>query len=117
MFDVAPTEFLLVALIALVVIGPKDLPRVLRVVGQWVGKARKMANHMRSGFDEMMRESEIAEMERNWTEENTRIMREHPTSDNDPAHMPAKPDIIDEPVQDSLPLQDDGTAGPTTVKP
>ena len=37
MFDIAPTELLLVAIVALVVIGPKDLPRVLRVVGQWVG--------------------------------------------------------------------------------
>ena len=42
MFDVAPTELLLVAVIALVVIGPKDLPRAMRFVGQWVGKARRM---------------------------------------------------------------------------
>ena len=43
MFDVAPTELMLVAIVALVVIGPKDLPRVLRMVGQWVGKARRVA--------------------------------------------------------------------------
>ncbi len=78
MFDVAPTEFLLVAVIALIVIGPKDLPRVLRVIGNWVGKARGVARQFRSGFDEMVRESELAEMEKKWREENDRIMAEHP---------------------------------------
>lgn len=78
MFDVAPTELLLVAIVALVVIGPKDLPRVLRVLGQWVGKARRVAGQFRSGFDEMIRESELAEMEKKWAEENARIMAEHP---------------------------------------
>jgi sec-independent protein translocase protein TatB len=77
-FDVAPSEMLLVVIVALVVIGPKDLPRVLRVVGQWVGKARGVARQFRSGFDEMMREAELAEMEKKWAEENARIMAEHP---------------------------------------
>jgi len=73
-FDVAPTELMLVAVIALVVIGPKDLPRVMRVVGQWIGRARGMARHFRSGIDTMMRESELAEMEAKWKAENDRIM-------------------------------------------
>jgi sec-independent protein translocase protein TatB len=78
MFDVAPTELLLVALVALVVIGPKDLPRAMRYVGNWVGKARGMARHFRSGLDEMVRQSELEEMEKKWAAENERIMREHP---------------------------------------
>ncbi len=78
MFDVAPTELLLVALVALVVIGPKDLPRAMRFVGNWVGKARGMARHFRSGIDEMMRQSELEEMEKKWAAENARIMAEHP---------------------------------------
>lgn len=77
MFDIAPTELMLVALVALVVIGPKDLPRLMRIVGNWVAKARGMARHFRSGMDEMMRQSEIEEMERKWAAENERIMREH----------------------------------------
>jgi sec-independent protein translocase protein TatB len=81
MFDVAPTEFMLVAVIALVVIGPKELPRVLRMIGQWVGKARGIARQFRSGFDEMMRESELAEMEKKWAEENAKIMAEFPSED------------------------------------
>ena len=77
MFDVAPSEFILFALVALIVIGPKDLPKAMRVVGQFVGKARGMARHFRSGFDAMVREAELEEMEKKWKEENERIMREH----------------------------------------
>lgn len=78
MFDIAPTELLIVAVVALVVIGPKDLPGVMRTVGQWVGRARGMARHFRSGIDTMIREAELEEMEKKWREENERIMREHP---------------------------------------
>jgi len=78
MFDIAPTELLLVAVVALVVIGPKDLPRAMRYVGQWVAKARGVARHFRSGIDEMMRQSELEEMEQKWAAENARIMAEHP---------------------------------------
>jgi sec-independent protein translocase protein TatB len=79
MFDIAPTELLLVAVVALVVIGPKDLPKAMRVVGNWIGKARGMARHFRSGLDTMMRESELEEMEKKWKEENERIMAANPT--------------------------------------
>lgn len=78
MFDIAPTELLLVAIVALLVIGPKDLPLVMRKVGQWAGKARGVARQFRSGFDAMVREAELEEMERKWREENERIMREYP---------------------------------------
>lgn len=80
MFDVAPSELMLLALVALLVIGPKDLPRVMRVVGKWVGKARGVASQFRSGFDDMVRQSEMEEMEKKWREENDRIMREFPAA-------------------------------------
>lgn len=98
MFDVAPTEFLLVAIVALVVIGPKDLPRVLRAVGHWVGKARDVARQFRAGFDEMVRESELKEMERKWQEENERIMRDHP-----PVIEAEHPPVPDAPKADAAP--------------
>lgn len=79
MFDIASSELILVALVALLVIGPKDLPRVLRSVGNWLGKARRMAAHFRSGIDEMVRQSEIEELEKKWAAENERIMREFPS--------------------------------------
>jgi sec-independent protein translocase protein TatB len=78
MFDIASTELLLVALVALVVIGPKDLPRVLRIIGNWVGKARGVAAQFKSGFDDMVRESELQDLEKKWQEENERILRAHP---------------------------------------
>ena len=83
MFDIAPSEFLLVAFVALVVIGPKDLPKAMRVVGYWVGKARGVARQFRSGFDSMVREAELEEMEKRWASENERIMREHPQTGTD----------------------------------
>ncbi len=77
MFDIAPSEFLLLGIVALIFIGPKDLPRAMRVVGQFVGKARGMARQFRSGFDSMMREAELEEMEAKWKAENERIMAEY----------------------------------------
>lgn len=100
MFDVAPTELLLVGLVALLVIGPKDLPRVMRTVGHWVGQMRGMARHFRAGVDEMIRQSEIEEMEKKWAEENARIMREHPMTPALEAPEPAPPA---EPVTDPAP--------------
>src|SRR3546814_11201934 len=61
MFDFGSSELLLCAVVALVVIGPKDLPRAMRVVGQWVGRIRGMARHFRSGVDAMIREAELEE--------------------------------------------------------
>lgn len=78
MFDVAPTELLLVAVVALLVIGPKDLPLALRVIGRWVGKARGVASQFRSGFDDIIRESEMKEMEEKWAAENAKIMAAYP---------------------------------------
>ncbi|WP_230483220.1 Sec-independent protein translocase protein TatB [Sphingomonas sp. Leaf21] len=77
MFNIDSSEFLLVAIVALVVIGPKDLPKAMRVVGYWVGKARGVSRQFRQGFDNMVREAELEEMEKRWAAENERIMREH----------------------------------------
>jgi len=85
MLDIAPTELLLVAVVALLVIGPKDLPKAMRLVGRWVGRARGVARQFRSGFDAMVREAELAEMEKQWAAENERIMREHPPTPSLPA--------------------------------
>jgi sec-independent protein translocase protein TatB len=87
MFDVAPTELMLVVVVALVVIGPKDLPKAMRFVGKWVGKARAMARHFRSGLDTMMREAELEELEKKWRDQNDAIMREFPRVDGDTPPM------------------------------
>ena len=108
MFDIAPSEFFLVLIVALVVIGPKDLPRVMRLVGRWVGQARAMTRHFRAGIDTMMREAELDEMQRHWAAENERIMREHP--------MPTGiPSLLDEGYESGPPAQ--AAAAPPAVSP
>jgi sec-independent protein translocase protein TatB len=102
MFDIAPSEFMLFALVALIVIGPKDLPKAMRVVGRFVGKARGMASQFRSGFDAMVREAELEEMEKKWKEENARIMAEHSAltdfSTSAPTVEPTEPPALSAPA-------------------
>lgn len=62
--EIGATELLVIAAVALIVVGPKDLPILLRKVGQWVAKARGMANEFRASFDEMARQSELDELRR-----------------------------------------------------
>ena len=80
MFDVGFDEMLVIAVIAIVVIGPKDLPLALRAVGRWVAKARRVSGHFRSGIETMIREAELEEMERKWREQNEAIMQGHPNA-------------------------------------
>ena len=78
MFDIGPTELLLIVIVAVIVIGPKDLPLALRTAGRWIGKIRKVSGHFRAGVDAMIREAEMEEMEKKWAAQNDKIMREHP---------------------------------------
>jgi len=78
MFGVDSLELFIVAIAALIFIGPKDLPVAMRTVGRWVGKIRAHARHFTAGIENMMREAELEEMEKKWREENERIMREYP---------------------------------------
>jgi sec-independent protein translocase protein TatB len=98
MFGIDSAELLIVAIVALVVIGPKDLPKVMRAVGNWVGKARGMARHFRAGMDTMIREAELEEMQKKWAADNDRIMREHPMPPADPAAPPAPAPASDAPA-------------------
>jgi sec-independent protein translocase protein TatB len=109
-FDVSSQELLLLGAVAIAVIPPKDLPRAMRFAGQWIGKARGMARHFRSGLDEMIRHAELEEIEKKWREENERIMREHPL--HDAIEHP------EEPVMTALPspetMSDDPYAEPAS---
>jgi sec-independent protein translocase protein TatB len=62
MLDFSLSHILIVLIVALVVVGPKDLPRLMRIAGQWMGKARRMADEFRKSFDEMARQSELDEL-------------------------------------------------------
>src|SRR3546814_11713219 len=85
MFDVGAPELLLIGIVALLVVGPKDLPRLLRTVGNWVGKARATARHFRTGVDAMIREAELEEMQKQWDAQNAEIMKTHPPATPEPA--------------------------------
>ena len=78
MFDIGASELLVIVIVAVIVIGPKDLPLAMRTAGRWIGKMRKLSSHFRSGIDTMVREAELEDMEKKWKEQNARIMREHP---------------------------------------
>jgi sec-independent protein translocase protein TatB len=64
MFDISWTEFLLIGVVALVVIGPKELPGVMRTMGQWTRKVRGMAAEFQNQFQEAMREAEMADLKK-----------------------------------------------------
>ena len=89
MFGVDTSEFLVVAVIALLFIGPKDLPRVMMQVGRWIGKARGYARHFTSGVENVIREAELDEMEKKWREENQKILAAYPADAIYPEPVPA----------------------------
>jgi len=64
MFDISWTEFLLIGVVALIVIGPKELPAVMRTMGQWTRKVRSMAADFQGQFQEAMREAEMADLKK-----------------------------------------------------
>ena len=79
MFDIGAAELLVIVVVAILVIGPKDMPKAMRHAGRWIGKMRRMSAHFRSGLDEMVRQAEIEEMEEKWSNRNKEIMAKYPT--------------------------------------
>lgn len=100
MFGVDTSEFLVVAVIALLFIGPKDLPRVMMQAGRWIGKARGYARHFTSGVENVIREAELDEMEKKWREENQKILAAYPSDGVYPDPVPA---ATEQPVMTALP--------------
>lgn len=78
MFGIDWQELLVIVIVAVLVIGPKDLPLAMRTAGRWIAKIRRVSSHFRSGLDTMIREAEMEEMEKKWAEQNKKIMAEHP---------------------------------------
>jgi sec-independent protein translocase protein TatB len=93
MFDIGWDEMLFTAIVAIVVIGPKDLPRALRTAGRWIGKVRRVSGHFRSGIETMIREAEMEDMEKTWREQNAAVMREHPAAADPEGENPGLPPI------------------------
>ena len=107
MFGIDSSELAVVVILALIFIGPKDLPKVMRTVGYWVGRVRGMARHFTAGLENMVREAELEEMDKRWREENERIMQLHPPDAHYPE--PGKPDSmppVAEVTEPMLPLDE-----------
>lgn len=103
MFGIDSSELLIIVIVAVVVIGPKDLPRALYKVGQVVGKARAMSRHFRTGLDAMIREAELDELQKQWDRENARIMAEHPLAEPVMTEKPIVDGAMEQP-EPELPL-------------
>lgn len=99
MFDIGASELLLTVIVAIIVIGPKDLPLALRTAGRWIGKVRRVSGHFRSGVEAMIREAELEEMEQKWRDQNAAVMAAHPAASaeagalvgQDPGTSPSTP--------------------------
>lgn len=93
MLDIGWSEMLLIAVVAIVVIGPKDLPKALRTVGQWAGRARRVAREFKDSVDDMVRESELDELRRE-----TERMSRFSVEEQKPVNPPPAPRGQDEPA-------------------
>ena len=89
--DLSWSHMLLVLVVALVVVGPKDLPKLMRTIGRWAGKARTMADQFRKSFDEMARQSELDELRKELDE--LRNMRPLAETEHTMAEALRTPDV------------------------
>ncbi len=111
MFDIGASELLLIAIVAIVAIGPKDLPLALRTAGRWIAKVRKVSSHFRTGVETMIREAELEEMEKEWKAQNAEIMAAHPPgaaaedalAGQDPGTSFSEPLVADAPAKPAKP--------------
>lgn len=72
MFDIGWSELVVIGVVALIAIGPKELPGVLRMIGQWMGKLRRMASEFQGQFNEAMREAEMDDLKKQVDELNAK---------------------------------------------
>jgi len=104
MFGVDTSELLVVAVVALLFIGPKELPRVMMTIGRWVGRMRGYARHFTAGIENVIREAELEEMEKSWREQNQRILSQYPPDAEYPEPAPVMTSLPPD-EQPSLPLE------------
>lgn len=116
MLDIGWTEMAVVAVIALIVIGPKDLPRIMRAAGRWARKARSMAREFQGSIDDMVRESEIGEVKKGFDSVADYSPAKEIENAIDPTGTLAKdldPASIDSEADAKAPPADDTDAPPT----
>ena len=105
MFGVDTSELLVVAVLALLFIGPKELPRVMMQIGRWIGRVRGYARHFTAGIENVIREAELEEMEKTWRAENQRIMAQYPPGGDYPEPAPVMTSVPPPDAEPTLPLE------------
>ena len=107
MVGVDNSELIVVAVVALLFIGPKELPRVMMKIGRWVGRVRGYARHFTAGIENVIREAELEEMEKSWREENQRILAQYPADGNypEPETQPVMTSLPPSEAEPTLPLE------------
>ena len=110
-----PMEMLMVAVVALIVIGPKDLPVLLRRLGQFIAKMRGLAAEFRASFDEMARQSELDELRRQVEELKQTGYTGYPVAPELQAHMSAIHEELNGPAPEPAPLQVDEAPTPAAL--
>src|SRR4051794_3357839 len=81
MFDISWGKLVIIGVVALLVIGPKELPMVLRTVGQWMSKIRRMASEFQGQFQDAMREAEMADIKKQFDETTSTLQSTFDTTD------------------------------------
>jgi sec-independent protein translocase protein TatB len=115
MFDIGWSELVLIGVVALIAIGPKELPGVLRMVGQWMGKARKMAAEFQGQFQEAMREAEMADLKKSFDEVKEAATGFNPlTSLQQDVSDALRVDALDKPAETPAAASVDPPVAPTT---
>jgi sec-independent protein translocase protein TatB len=112
MFDIGWSELVVIAVVALIAIGPKELPAVLRTVGAYMGKIRRMASEFQGQFQEAMREAEMADLKKS-VDEMTDVAKGF--SDFDPLASVKKE--VDSFTADPLGTTPPASASPEAVAP
>jgi sec-independent protein translocase protein TatB len=105
MFGVDTSELLVVAVLALLFIGPKELPRVMMTLGRWMGRVRGYARHFTAGIENVIREAELEEMEKTWREQNEQIMKQFPPDAKYLEPLPVETSLPPADDQPGLPLE------------
>jgi len=120
MFGLNWGEVLVIGIVALIAIGPKELPTVLRTLGQWMGKVRRMANEFQSQFSEALREAEFADLKKHADDISasvSEIGQIDPIGDvqKDVEHAFAETPALDAPVEPAAAAAAESVATPAAV--
>ncbi len=114
MFDIGWSELVVIGVVALIAIGPKELPGVLRSVGQWIGKIKRMASDFQGQFQEAMREAEVADLKKQFDEASSAATNFTSGFDNP---LESAKNQIESTFKDSVPPASEPTATPAASEP